>query len=166
MALRECPECQNPISTAADACPHCGCPLRDGNKKKSYLAELLLVFALVVIVVGFYGTEDPNLKQGRAAGLQNSVSGPRCDVKKAAEIIGKFIAGGLLLKVEPQATVSHIYVLEPWRALTIDDKRTTDNAIQCYLTNGAAIGDTMAIYKDGRTGKDVATSDRYGFKME
>lgn len=126
----------------------------------------MLAFALVAIVAGFYGREDPTTTRAREAGLQNAVSGPRCDAKKAAEIIGKLISGGILLKVQPGTTVSHVYVLEPWRAMTIDDKHTIDNAIQCYLTDGASRGDSIAVYHDGRSGKELATSDRYGFRME
>ena len=31
MALRECPECQKMVSSAAAACPHCGYPLKNAE---------------------------------------------------------------------------------------------------------------------------------------
>ncbi len=32
--LKKCPECDLPVSDKALACPHCGCPLKDGNAVK------------------------------------------------------------------------------------------------------------------------------------
>ncbi len=35
MALIKCPECGKDVSTAANSCPHCGYPLKKGNKPKA-----------------------------------------------------------------------------------------------------------------------------------
>ena len=164
MALRDCPECTKSVSTEAAACPHCGCPLRRGRKKQSYLGPLLLVFAIVSIFAMFYETEDPARKNTHADALRTS--SPRCDAQKAGTLVRQFTESGVLHRIETNRSVPRIYVLEPWFRLTIDDKKVIDNALQCDLTNGGANGPTLAAYHDGRNGKELATSDKYGFRME
>ena len=34
MALLDCKECGKQVSSSANCCPHCGCPLKDSNKLK------------------------------------------------------------------------------------------------------------------------------------
>lgn len=165
MALRECPECGNAISTAATACPKCGCPLRGGKKKQSYLGPLLLAFAILIIFAMLYGQEDPD-KNRTVRATSPSNGAPRCDATTAKQVVQKALDGGILHRVEGKPEVSRVYTLEPWHHLTIDDKRALDNVVRCTLTNGTSDARTIVVYHDGRTGKELATSNQYGFDMK
>lgn len=41
MALTECPECRKQVSTRAEACPHCGLPLKETHVIKYYRRRVL-----------------------------------------------------------------------------------------------------------------------------
>lgn len=168
MALRECPECRQPISTSATACPHCGCPLHNGKKKQSYLRPLLLTLALLSLFAAFYGREDAEHARQRAilqAG-QEATPRPQCDADKALQLVQKAIDGGILHRLQGKPEVSRVYVLEPWSHLTIDEKKALDVILKCAATDAALNTQTIMVYHDGRTGKELATSSQYGFTMK
>lgn len=164
MSLRECPECDKPISTDARACPHCGCPLSHGQKRQSYLGPLVLAF-FVIAALGMFLDQPLRQTSDALKASPNFVAGPRCDAKAADGLMGKFISAGVLHKLETGREVPRIYVLEEWYRLTIDEKRALDNAIQCQLTRGIGTP-KLFVYHDGRNGKEVATSDQYGFRLD
>ena len=164
MALHECPECDKSVSSEAQTCPHCGCPLRSGKKRQSWLGPLLLIF-FVVCALGI-AVDAPTKKFGD--GFSSSASTTptaRCNASQADALMGKLISAGVLLKLESTRQVPRIYVLEAWHRLTIDEKRTFDNAIQCHLMRGVG-QPVLAVYHDGRTGKEVAESGPYGFSIK
>lgn len=161
MAISDCPECNKPVSTEAKACPHCGCPLRAGKKKTSYLGPLLLILFALFIVASYLNDADVD-----PARKSTVPAAPRCDPKRADSVIQQFIQSQVLLKIDATRSVPRIYVLEAWHHLTIDEKKTLDNVVQCYVTHGGANGPTLAMYHDGRSNKEVATSDTYGFRMK
>lgn len=160
MALRECPECGNPISTAATSCPKCGCPLRGGKRKQSYLGPLLLTFAIVSIFAMFYGQEDPSKRTPKPT------LASRCDTVTMTRLVQQALDGGILHRVDGKPEVSRVYVLEPWTRLTIDEKKGLDAMLKCTVTQGAPNDRTIVVYHDGRTGKELATSNRNGFTVE
>lgn len=160
MALRECPECDNPISTAAASCPKCGCPLRAGKRKQSYLGPLLLTLAIVFIFAMFYGQEDPAMRTSKPA------TSNYCAALNTTQLVQQALNGGILHRVDGKAEVSRVYVLEPWARLTIDEKKGLDVMLKCAVTNGSPTDRTIVVYHDGRTGKELATSNRYGFTVE
>ena len=89
---------------------------------------------------------------------------PSCNASQADVLVGKLISRGIFLKVESKRDVPRIYILDAWNNLTIDEKKAFDNAIQCHLMRG--IGKpVLAVYHDGRTGKEVAETGPYGFSM-
>lgn len=161
MALRDCPECRNPISTAATACPKCGCPLRAGKRKQSYLGPLLLTFAIVAVFAMFYGQEDPEKRTTRPTSTAT-----RCDTVAMKRLVQQALDGGILHRVDGKPEVSRVYVLEPWTRLTIDEKKGLDAMLKCTVTQGTPNDGTIVVYHDGRTGKELATSNRYGFTVE
>lgn len=172
MALGDCPECSNPISSSALSCPHCGCPLRKGKKKRSYLWPMLLIlFSLVFVSMALRSNEQGSKPNARYAESYNDKSNviplstaPRCNASQADALIGKLISKGIFLKIESKRDVPRIYILEAWSTLTIDEKKAFDNAVQCHLMRG--IGKpVLAVYHDGRTGKEVAETGPYGFSM-
>jgi hypothetical protein len=73
MALTTCPECRREISSRAEACPHCGCPLRGGadivdgrrvrtveRTAKRFKGLMVLgSLALCVGIVGLLGNCEP-----------------------------------------------------------------------------------------------------------
>lgn len=158
MALRDCPECRQPISSAAGTCPHCGYPLQPRPARRGVRRELLLVLALVVVFAMFYGQEDPDKKTQTTA--------TRCDTITATRLVQQALDGGILHRVDGKPAVSRVYVLEPWQHLTVDEKRGLDTMLKCTVTHGAPNDRTIVVYHDGHTGKEVATSNAYGFTME
>lgn len=164
MALRECPECTQSISTAATACPQCGCPLRAGEKKRSYLGPLLLILVSLwgVSLVGNRLYESPSQNRRDASTSQP----PRCDADKASQLVQRAVDSGVFHRIEGTSEFSHVYILEPWRQLTIDDKKLLDNVVQCTVTNGGGKGPAIVVYHDGHSGKELATSNRFGFTMD
>lgn len=61
MALKECWECENPISTSAMSCPHCGAVIKTppnpiwqfiGSIVSMFVWWIVLAFFLVVYLVG------------------------------------------------------------------------------------------------------------------
>lgn len=160
MALRECPECSNPISTAATACPKCGCPLRGGKRKQSYLGPLLLTLAILVVFATFYGQEDPSKRKPKAT-TANS-----CAAVNTTQLVQQALDGGILYRVDGKPEVSRVYVLEPWTRLTIDEKKGLDVMLKCAVTQGAPTDRTIVVYHDGRTGKELATSNSNGFTVD
>lgn len=156
MALRDCPECRQPVSSAAVACPHCGHPLQR-PQRRGVRRELLLVLAVVVVCAMFYGQEDPDRKHTPST---------RCDATTAERLVQQAITGGILHRVETQTPVSRVYILTPWTHLTIDEKRGLDGMLKCTVTHGTPNDQTIVVYHDGHTGKEVATSNAYGFTVE
>lgn len=162
MALKNCPECDKAISTAARTCPHCGCPLRNGSKPRSLLGPLL--FGLIVVIILASMMDQTNKRS--PAGLSNSpnaVHGPSCNATGADQLIAK--AGSALIhRIDRRGSIPHIYVTPGWHELTIDEKRAFDGVLQCSLTRGA--GDPIILsYHDYRTGKEIAESDSFGLRI-
>lgn len=52
MALISCKECKKEVSSAAQSCPHCGCPLPSLNETDLQIIEAGLTFAKGRIVAG------------------------------------------------------------------------------------------------------------------
>ncbi len=65
MALIQCTECGKEISSKADKCPHCGCPIAAKALKNSNYTRLVILLALLGLV-GYFaltrtiGTENTN----------------------------------------------------------------------------------------------------------
>lgn len=51
MSLRRCPECQNPMSTRATFCGHCGWVKRRSNNNDNSFAILVTVIGLIIALV-------------------------------------------------------------------------------------------------------------------
>lgn len=156
MALRDCPECRQPVSSAAVACPHCGHPLQR-PQRRGVRRELLLVLVIVAVFAMFYGQEDPDSKHTPTT---------HCDVTTAERLVQQAITGGILHRIESQTPVSRVYILAPWTRLTIDEKRGLDGMLKCTVTHGTPNDQTIVVYHDGHTGKELATSNAYGFTVE
>jgi hypothetical protein len=69
----------------------------------------------------------------------------------------------IISKVEPGVSVPKIYVRQTWYGLDLDEKKTFDGVIQCYLAKGKGKR-VLAIYRDSTTGMDIARSSTYGFE--
>lgn len=100
------------------------------------------------------------------AGLANSpkaVPGPRCNAAEADQLIAK--AGSALIhRSDRQSSIPHIYVTPAWQDLTFDEKQAFDGILQCSMTRG--IGEALITsYHDYKTGKEIAESTRFGFRM-
>lgn len=160
MALRDCPECRNPVSTEALTCPHCGHPLQRTQKRRAIRRELLLVLGIVVVFAMFYGAEDPATKKPSPS------LASRCDTASMTRLVQQALDGGILHRIDGKPEVSRVYVLDQWARLTIDEKKALDAIVKCTVTHGAPTDRTIVVYHDGRTGKEVATSNRNGFMVE
>lgn len=157
MSIRNCPECSQPVSTAARTCPHCGCPLRNGRKPRSVLGPILLG---LLVTMGLASLLNGPLNSSPKSNLQNAQHGPRCNAAQADQIVKKAIEAHLIYRIQP-GSVAKIYIMPAWRALPLDDKQVFDNAIQCYLTRGEA-DPVIASYLDYQSGHEVADTSQYG----
>ncbi len=162
MALRECPECDKSVSTSATTCPHRGCPLSRGKKRQSFLGPLLLIFCIIAALGIALNPSAPKTVTSSGSAAPQI---PRCNATQADALMGKFISAGVILRMESTRQVPRIYVLEAWQLLTIDEKRALDNAIQCHLMRGIG-APVLAVYHDGRTGKEVTETGPYGFGVK
>ena len=54
-ALVQCPDCSHEVSTAAEACPQCGRPLRKRQTATGMLAAMVLPFFIVVVALVVMG---------------------------------------------------------------------------------------------------------------
>ncbi len=160
MALRECPACTKPVSTEAIACPQCGHPLRQARKRPVVRRELLLVLGIVIVFAMFYGREEPGKEKPKPT-MANY-----CATVNTKQLIQQALDNGILHRVDGKPDVSRVYVLEPWTRLTIDEKKGPDVMLKCTVTQGTPNDGTIVVYHDGRTGKELATSNRYGFTVE
>lgn len=55
MSLKNCPECDTPISTEAATCPNCGKPIYGDEPPKSWLVESILVTLFCCLPFGIVG---------------------------------------------------------------------------------------------------------------
>ena len=55
MALTRCPDCARDISAEAQACPHCGAPLRYDWRLRSGCAGCSVVLAAIVVLILLFG---------------------------------------------------------------------------------------------------------------
>lgn len=67
MALIECHECGNDISSLAEACPQCGAPVRPGVETiektgKTWKGMKLISALLAAGAFGGYATKEPSLE--------------------------------------------------------------------------------------------------------
>ena len=69
----------------------------------------------------------------------------------------------IISKIERRGSVPKIYVRQTWYGLDLDEKKTFDGMIQCYLAKGKGKR-ILVIYRDSKTGMDIARSGTYGFE--
>lgn len=162
MAIKNCPECGQSISTAARTCPHCGYPLRNGRKPRSAIGTVLLGLVIVLGLASIIQQPSKHIPAG-FENSPNAVPGPRCNATGADQLVAK--AGSAIIhRIDRQGSIPRIYVTPGWQELTIDEKRTFDGVLQCSLTRG--LGDSLLLaYHDHRTGKEIAESDRFGLRI-
>lgn len=55
MALKNCPECDSPVSSEATICPKCGKPIYGDNPPKNWLIESILVTLFCCLPFGIVG---------------------------------------------------------------------------------------------------------------
>lgn len=122
--------------------------------------ELWLVLGLMAVFALFYGRDDPGKRPP-----ENALAS-RCDTVTMTRLVQQALDGGILHRVDGKPEVSRVYVLEPWTRLTIDEKKGLDAMLKCTVTQGAPNDRTIVVYHDGRTGKELATSNRNGFTVE
>lgn len=159
MALRDCPECSKPVSSSAVACPHCGHPLQQRPTKRGRGRELLLVLAVVVVFAMFVGREEPGSKKQTAAVAH-------CDAVDANKLVQQALDGGILHRVTWRSDVARVYVREPWAGLTINEKKALDVILKCTASPDTPREDAIVVYHDSKSGKELATSNRYAFTMD
>jgi len=85
-----------------------------------------------------------------------------CDAGKIIPLVDRLLSEKILYKVERIEQI--VYVLDSWQALPFGEKEKIDEMIQCYITVGQREFATVT-YRDYRTKKIVARSDRFGLKV-
>jgi hypothetical protein len=160
MALIKCRECGRDISNQAKSCPQCGAKVK---KPVGPLGIFVVLVLAAVVVSSFFISQKETETQAKQA---QALIVP-CDQKAADKALSKM--GGLWYQSKGET----VLIREPWYGLPIDQKRTFDALFHCAKYGHKAhvqnlVGPLeVTIYKDYRTGKDVAQSSSWlGFKME
>src|SRR5687767_3766132 len=55
MSLRPCPECKNPVSTDASACPQCGATLK---KPTSIVTKIVAILIAFIVIRGIFSLQQ------------------------------------------------------------------------------------------------------------
>ena len=90
---------------------------------------------------------------------------PSCDHRTAETFIKKLVQMDIISKIERRGSVPKIYVRQTWYGLDLDEKKTFDGMIQCYLAKGKGKR-ILVIYRDSKTAMDIARSSTYGFEIK
>ena len=165
MALMKCKECGRDVSDKAKACPNCGWKVRKPVGPVGYIIVGVLGIAVFIPII-LSSIEHPQQTQ-----VQPTQSTPApvkaCDVKAADKALNKL--SGVWYRIDGQ----FVQVKEGWYGLPLEQKKVVDALVHCYLYGHAVrlvslpeLPSEMILYKDYRTGKDVARSSTYGFEVQ
>ncbi len=95
MALINCPDCGNPVSSEAPVCPKCGRPIRAINRRWIVLAAAFVVIGLA-FVRSYLAYVHPNANNSYVKGVHSGVKeqvaffynlNPDCSVMEYPEVI-------------------------------------------------------------------------------
>lgn len=90
MALHACPDCDKLISTAASACPQCGCRLRAGRRREFSLGLLVLGLCAAAVLAWVIYAIDESLRSAMRHTVA-ATSVPRCDANQASAVVRRFM---------------------------------------------------------------------------
>jgi hypothetical protein len=175
MAITNCKECNNDVSSKAQTCPSCGVQLKP--PPEDLIKGIALVSVIALVVIGsMMGDDETDKAPSDQQAQSENVSQPPAEwiaLDKSEEMQAKRLkliedlkAQGVILKVETPTDYPRIYVGPAWNSITVDDKRTFANAVLTYYYAQDPEA-TLAVIRDGYTGKDIGSfSYRYGLQLD
>ncbi|MDP2127227.1 MAG: hypothetical protein Q8K97_07595 [Pseudohongiella sp.] len=173
MAMIECKECKNQVSSKAATCPHCGTKIGPTAEELQYGIALILVILLFAGFWLFGGSDDepPAVASNTVAEAPQPPAGwlalDRSDEMQAQRraFIDQLQAEGILHRVEKPTRYPRIYVGPAWAPLAVDDKRLFLNSVLTYYFAEDPEADA-AILRDRLDGRDVGRySFQYGLEL-
>lgn len=153
MALAPCPECQKEVSTDAKTCPQCGYRLskKHGGGCGTVLAVGGVAFIGLVILADLGRKSEKIVKP--------------CQFYAADDAVERMLKEEIFYRIDEGDDFPRIYVNDVWYALPFEQKIKLDALLQCHFGRGK--GDKLGVYRDHRTGKEVAsTGGITGFEMK
>lgn len=84
MAMAKCKECGEQVSSKADACPHCGAPVKRGSGNNQYGCGTLIAVVLVFGFLGSFMGDDDSTSPTSQPGSSPS-GGASTDTRKGIE---------------------------------------------------------------------------------
>lgn len=92
---------------------------------------------------------------------------PACDAALAKKLFYSMINDThVFRRIKTTSSIPKVTVEDVWYTLDIEDKKTIDNGVLCYLADGFTSKVPLVEYLDSRTGKTVAMSGPRGFSMK
>lgn len=171
MALTKCTECGHDVSTRAQACPGCGTMMvaqkvESFGKRKVSWKGAFLILLLMSLVTGMMA-EMFSRGSSSTTTAANAPPPKSCDRKA----IDKTLDG--VAQVWYKIRGETVMIREAWYGLPLDQKRALDVLMHCHIYGHQYHVDNLIgpieliLYKDFRSGKDVAKSSAWlGFQME
>jgi len=79
MALTQCKECGNKVSKKAEACPHCGAPVKPTRYGSGILFLLVLGIVIVVLVAGLTPDSHDTARSNQTSDDGSKNNGPKME---------------------------------------------------------------------------------------
>lgn len=122
---------------------------------------------IVVAFIGSLSSMDHIAATSAQRMAQLEPEKPGCDARKAEEIVEALINKEHVFRhIKTTSKIPKVTVDSRWYTLDFEMKKSFNNAVACYLTNGDTSDIPLVAYLDPRTGKKVAESGPYGFSMK
>lgn len=74
MALIQCPECGKAVSSRAAYCPECGHPIKNNNKRKIVIFNIVIAIIAVIAVGGFFLLDINNKPASKSEEIQIQIT--------------------------------------------------------------------------------------------
>jgi len=135
MALSECPECNEPVSTEASACPHCGYKPKSGAKTGCLT---LILGGIILISLTSLITNLTSEKQ-RASNSSTASSTPTQDMELCRAKLKEAQQLDVLADLDwkpPKAP--HVVVGPTFFTMPFDAKQGFAQTVNCFLMNGTS----------------------------
>lgn len=157
MALDICDECGKEVSSKAEACPHCGAPI----KKFSWFAFIILGIIIFAGVSTFIPSENKSsaIKNAPSAKTKNELKQKSLEAEEKREkeriketcnsIDYSTIENTLIHRIEPDGR--RVYVTRSWYLLKLEEKQ----GIAAFMANCKSQGE-FSVILDSHSGKKLA----------
>ena len=164
MALKECKECGNDVSTEAASCPKCGAVLKRKIGFWRIIGAAVLIF-ITLIAISSLITSVSNKKSSSppTAEVPDSIANKRFE--ECREKLKKAQQAEALYDFEWKRAMPKVVVGPTFYAIPIDAKQGLADTVNCFLMAGKSSYIDFDIL-DWQTGKRVAQYSLGRLKMD